>query len=182
MSRAPAQWVSRTQQPQSQPQLLLPQLQLFPQPLPQLPPQPPQKRMRIRMIHRQLFPLFQHIVKNLPVKMETLVGLSSSYALHVEGVTLHPVCAHGGRRETLDARQRSGTPRQTATPGDLQGPQCPAWLRQDNPSRLKMTHTPGAGQAGRRRPRAPRVDQQTAKQDGPSRSRDRPTARKIDKE
>ena len=32
------------------------------------------------MIHRQLFPLFQHIVKNLPVKMETLVGLSSSYA------------------------------------------------------------------------------------------------------
>ena len=40
---------------------------------------------------------------------------------------------------------------------------------------LKMNHTPGAGQAGRRRPRAPRVDQQTAKQDGPSRSRDRPT-------
>ena len=36
--------------------------------------------MRIRMIHRQLFPLFQHIVKNLPVRMETLVGLSSSYA------------------------------------------------------------------------------------------------------
>ena len=28
--------------------------------------------MRIRMIHRQLFPLLQHIVKNLPVKMETL--------------------------------------------------------------------------------------------------------------
>ena len=39
---------------------------------------------------------------------------------------------------------------------------------------LKMNHTPGAGQAGIRRPRAPQVDQQTAKQDGPSRSRDRP--------
>ena len=44
------------------------------------------------MTHRQLFPLFQHIVKNLPVKMETLVGLSSSYALHTEGVPSNPVC------------------------------------------------------------------------------------------
>ncbi len=62
------------QQPQSQPQLF-PQPQLLPPQLfPFQPPQPfpqPQKRMRIRMIHRQLFPLFQHIVKNLPVMMET---------------------------------------------------------------------------------------------------------------
>ena len=37
----------------------------------------------------------------------------------------------------------------------------------------------GAGQADRPAAPAPQVDTQTAKQDGPSRSRDRPTTRKI---
>lgn len=116
-----------------------------------------------------------HIVKNLPVKMETLVGLSSSYALHTEGVPSGPVCGYGPRRQTRDARQRSGTPiraRRRETGKARRDP--PGFARITFPW-LKMNHSPGAGQAGRRRPRAPRVDQQTAKQDGPSRSRDRPT-------
>ena len=127
------------------------------------------------MIHRQLFPLFQHIVKNLPVKMETLVGLSSSYALHTEGVPSGPVCGYAPRRETRDARQRSGTPIRSQRRETSKARRDPPGFARITLQWLKMNHSPGAGQAGRRRPRAPRVDQQTAKQDGPSRSRDRPT-------
>ena len=69
-------------------------------------------------------------------------------------------CTDGGLRFCLRVWPPQGNPgrpakerdaHQSATPGDQQGPQGPAWLRQDNPSRLKMTHTPRSG-TGRQTP------------------------------